>query len=233
MPGAVEEQSNGKEEVISAEQEKTKKTAARSSSLLELKLANQELYVPINLWFFLIVLLFLLAWVIIEIYVPKSGSLTQSMICALFNLNPQTKDVDITDTKGSIYEFWTPSVDTPQSFYPQKAWESMDKKKQRWYILDDGEDTLRKFGHTLMDVGATGYSYVEAYGQGTSAFKKGLVWEVTFPQDSAMSPIAFIQLYHRFFHRDKNIYLKIYGADATRASRGPKGEIILTHKEKP
>lgn len=220
MLGAIEKQ-NEEEDV-------------RSNSFLKLRLGTWEVHVPLNKCFLGIVLgivfLFLFAWVMIEIHTKDPGSLTQHVIYALFNVNSQSKEVEAIDTKGSIYEFWTPSVDTPQSFSPRKAWESMDNEKRRWYVLDDGEETLRKFGESLMDVGATGYSYVEASGQGTSSFKKGLVWEVTFPQDSNMSPTVFIRLYCRFFHRDKDIFLKISGADATRVSRKATGEIILTHK---
>lgn len=202
----------------------------RAGSNFYLQLANQELNIPVNHWTFLIVLVLVLALFGIEVLSDKPGSLTQSVVYGIFDLNPETKNVDVTGKSGSIYEFWTPSTDTPDSFNPRTAWANMSDEKKRWYRLDEGEKTLRTFGESLLNLGATGYSYVESYGQGTNVLKKGLIWEVTFPRDSAMTPASFIRLYNKYFHRDKNIYLKISGADATRASRDTRGDIRWSHK---
>jgi len=156
MQKTVKKQGDGEEAAISGKQEESGQTDARSNSAIHLQLANQELYLPINHWTFLIVLVFILAWVGIEISSQRPGSLTQSVIFALTKVDPTTKRVDIAQIKGSIYEFWTPSVETQRSFKPKEAWEDMDKQKQRWYILDDGGETLKKFGQSLIDLGATG-----------------------------------------------------------------------------
>lgn len=222
--------SNESEPELSSDEKKSVSTDTKSGSNLHLQLANQELYVPINHWTFLMILVLVLGLVGIEFSSKTPGSITQSVVYGIFNLNPETNVVNVTNKSGSIYEFWTPSIETPTSFRPQKAWDDMKPEKKRWYTLDNGENTLRIFGQTLMDLGATGYSHVESHGQGTSVFKQGLLWEVTFPQHSAMTPRRFIRVYNRFFHRDKNIYLKISGVDATRVSRDAKGGVVFSHE---
>ncbi len=108
--------------------------------------------------------------------------------------------------EARVYKFWTPSERTADAVR-----DKIPAEKLPWYTLEGGDATLQQFGNDLVStLGAQGYSRYEGYGQATAPLKPGWTWEMTVTEGNEKFTIpAFLDLYQRYFKRDRDVYLEI------------------------
>lgn len=120
-----------------------------------------------------------------------------------------------------IYQFWTPShetkysddvideyfsgnVDNVPDSYCHVAGEDRIPK---YYWVDDGDGQVKVFAETLKRLGAQGLHYSPVSGLGTTGWKDGYFWEVTFDK-GVMSRESLVIFYSNYWGRKKKIYMR-------------------------
>jgi hypothetical protein len=175
----------------------------------KMKLLGQE--IPLNLWFFLIVVSVCILAFALEKYGHGVHSLATGIRAGYLGDDSSEK------TDSLIFIFWTPGAET---WSHTKDQDELDAAGiSGWYKTTDQE--LDNFGKSLIGrLGAQGYSRNESVGEGSSRSPKiGWTWSVTFAKPKTEAEISnlkneFKSLYTEKFKRDKKIYLEIRDATA-------------------
>ncbi|MDQ7015606.1 MAG: hypothetical protein Q9N68_04425 [Gammaproteobacteria bacterium] len=159
---------------------------------IDLEIASQKLRIPATYQTALITFIIVAGIVTMEL---KMGTLSTG-ITNLSNTTAGLHDPDGTVTNeinATIYEFWTPGVNTiydiesllhqekMASSAKEKTYNEEKQHKKCEKLINNKKycttyTTLKKFGEALKNMGAQGYTRYHGWGEGSTGLKRGWTW---------------------------------------------------------
>jgi hypothetical protein len=178
--------------------------------MADLELLGQKLKFPINIYLVLIVLVIVAGISIIELKNEGVSRFVTIISAAYHTVGEKTPK----DFIATTYEFWTPAAETFEDVKDIIK----DQKKLQFYKTDNS--ILEAFGKDLKEHDIQGYTRYFGWGEGTEGLKRGWTWKITVPQSSPFTKDDLLELYKKYFHRDRDIYIEKTEVGQTRFSSG-------------
>lgn len=162
---------------------------------------GDTLRIPMGPWFTVALLIIL---VVVCFFFWLAPADRVSNFVGLFRLDEKKKVIQEDTEISSVYTLVTPhekTLDDLKGVTPPLSPEEIE-----YYTFD--KDKFEGFGRQIKEEGAQGYTRREVWGEGSRPPKRGWEWTINWRKDREIKLGRLIDIYQKYFHRRKGIYIE-------------------------